>query len=183
VYITLGTIFNRTQGVLDRLVAGAGQVDAEVVVTIGEDGTPPAHVPDNVVVERYLPQMDLYEHLAAVVCHGGFGTVFGAIGHGLPVACAPISADQVVNAALVDAAGAGCNLATMPGASGMFPVLQPGEPDPDVVASAIERLLHDDHLRAGAGVLAAEMAAAAPPAEAADLVERLVATGEPVPRP
>ena len=180
VYVTLGTIFNRTHGVFDRLVEGAGRVDADVLVTIGEDGTVPARLPDNVVVERYVPQVDLYEHLAAVVCHGGFGTVFGAIGHGLPVACAPISADQVVNAALVDGAGAGCNLATSPAVGGMFPVLQPGEPDPADVASAIERLLHEETLRAGACDLRAGMESAPPPDAAAALVERLVTTGEPV---
>ena len=114
------------------------------------------------------------------MCHGGFGTVFGAIGHGLPVACAPISADQVVNAALVDGAGAGCNLATSPAVGGMFPVLQPGEPDPADVASAIERLLHEETLRAGACDLRAGMESAPPPDAAAALVERLVTTGEPV---
>lgn len=100
VYVTLGTIFNRTQGVLERLVEGAGRLDADVLVTTGEDGTAPTRVPDKLVVERYVPQGDLYTHLAAVVCHGGFGTVFGSIGH--EKACAPISADQVVNAALVE---------------------------------------------------------------------------------
>jgi UDP:flavonoid glycosyltransferase YjiC (YdhE family) len=182
VYVTLGTIYNRRSDLLERLVEGAGRVDADVLVTVGTDGTIPDRVPANVVVERYVPQAELYPHLSGVVCHGGFGTVFGAIAHGVPVACVPMGADQNVNATFVAAAGAGCNLATHLPEGGMFPMLGPDEPTPGAVAEAIERLLSDDGLRQAAGRLADEMAAAAPPEAAADLVERLVATGEPVVR-
>jgi UDP:flavonoid glycosyltransferase YjiC (YdhE family) len=183
VYVTLGTIYNQRDDLLARLIDGAGRVDADVLVTVGMDGTVPDRVPANVVVERYVPQADLYGHLSAVVCHGGFGTVFGAIRHGLPVACAPMGADQTVNATFVTAAGAGCNLATTMREGGLFPVLGPDEPSPSAVAQAIERLLSDEGLRQQAQVLADEMAAAAPPPVAAALVERVVETGEPLRRP
>jgi UDP:flavonoid glycosyltransferase YjiC (YdhE family) len=179
VYVTLGTIFNRTQDVLESLVAGAGRVDADVLVTIGEDGAPPRSIPANVTVEHYVPQADLYPSLSAVMCHAGFGTVFGALSHGLPVGCAPIAADQTVNAALVAGASAGCNLASHTPAGAMFPALQPGEPTPDEVAIALERLLHEPALREGAQALAAELATGAAPPEAAELVERVVETGQP----
>jgi UDP:flavonoid glycosyltransferase YjiC (YdhE family) len=180
VYITLGTVFNRSAEVLQQLVDGAGRVDADCLVTIGQNGTPPARIPPNVTVERYVPQSELYEHLAAVVCHGGFGTTFGAIAHHLPVACAPISADQTLNAALIDSIGAGCNLATTAPEGGLFPVLQEGEPSAATVAAAIERLLHEEALRARARALAEEMDSGASPEDAAALIEQLVATGRPV---
>lgn len=182
VYLTLGTIFNRTDAVMTRLIEGAGGVDADVLVTIGENGRIPEAVPTNVTVERYVPQADLYAHLSAVVCHGGFGTVFGSIAHGLPVTCAPIAADQSVNAAIIDIAGAGCNLATTVPENGLFPVLQDGEPDPAAVTAAIERMLGDDVLRERAGEIAEEMRSAPGEAEAADLIEQVVSTGTPVHR-
>jgi UDP:flavonoid glycosyltransferase YjiC (YdhE family) len=182
VYLTLGTIFNRAPEVLQRLLDGAGQVDVDALLTIGDNGTVPGRVPSNVRVERYVPQADLYEHLAGVVCHGGFGTTFGAIGHGLPVAIVPISADQTINAVFIDGAGAGCNLATTTPEGQLFPAIGPGEPSPEAVAAGIQRLLEDEALRTQAGVLAEEMAAGASPADAAGLIEQLVETGEPVER-
>ena len=182
VYVTLGTVFNRAEGVLAALVEGAARVDADVLVTVGEDGFIPAELPVNVRAERYVPQADLYPHLDAVVCHGGFGTVFGALSHGIPVACAPIAADQTVNAALVDGASAGCNLAAYAREGALFPELRPGEPHPADVAEAVERLLQDPALRAGAAAIAEELSQGAPPEDAADLVERLVSSQAPISR-
>lgn len=61
VYATLGTIFNKTSGDLfERLVAGLGELDADVVVTIGRDldpatfGPQPAHVR----IKRFVPQAE-----------------------------------------------------------------------------------------------------------------------------
>ncbi len=182
VYVTLGTVFNERPEVLHALVAGASQADADVLVTVGHGGPDLGDLPSNVHVEEYVPQAALYESLAAVVCHGGFGTVFGALGHGVPVVCAPMSADQPFNASAVAGVGAGISLATQFGAGALFPALQAGEPRVGDVASAVGRALDDPELRAGAARVAAEMAAQRSPAEAADLVEQLVATGEPVTR-
>jgi UDP:flavonoid glycosyltransferase YjiC (YdhE family) len=93
-----------------------------------------------------------------------------------------MSADQPFNASAVAGVGAGISLATQFGAGALFPALQAGEPRVDDVASAVGRALDDPELRVGAARLAAEMAAQRSPAEAADLVEQLVATGEPVTR-
>lgn len=180
VYLTLGTIFNRSEAIMARLIEGAGRVDADVLVTIGENGQVPESIPGNVTVERYVPQTRLYPSLSAVVCHGGFGTAFGSLAHGLPVGCAPIAADQSVNAALIAQAGAGCNLATTVPEGALFPVLQDGEPEPASVAAIIERLLSDQTLSSRAADLASEMRAGLTEADAADLVEEVVAGGAPL---
>lgn len=181
VYVTMGTVFNRTPGVLDRLASGAAAVpDVDVLVTVGHDGTAPLALPANVTVAPYVPQRELYDRLSAVVCHGGFGTTFGALGRGVPVACAPIAADQPMNAALVAAAGAGVNLASAR-SDGQFPILGMDGPDPEQVSVAVEQLLGDPSFARHAQELASEMAAGARPAEAAVLVERVVAGGAPVP--
>jgi UDP:flavonoid glycosyltransferase YjiC (YdhE family) len=180
VYLTLGTIFNRVGPVMARLIEGAGQIDADVLVTVGEDGSMPDSIPSNVIVERYVPQTSLYPHLSAVVCHGGFGTVFGSVAHGLPVGCAPIAADQPLNAALIAQSGAGCNLATTVPEGALFPVLQDGEPDSVAVASTIQKLLDDEGLQRCAVELSEEMGAGRSEAEAADLIEQVVMSGAPV---
>lgn len=187
VYVTMGTVFNRHEGVLERLVAGAASADSEVdvVVTVGHNGPALRDVPANVTVHPYLPQSELYGELAAVVCHGGFGTTFGAIACGVPVACAPVGADQPMNAALVATAGAGWNLAAAgdtASASPVFPSLGRAAPDPERVADAVRALLDGGAFRRNAAALAEEIATGAGPDDAAGLVEQVATTGSAVER-
>jgi UDP:flavonoid glycosyltransferase YjiC (YdhE family) len=44
---------------------------------------------------------------AAVVCHGGSGTVLGTLSAGVPLIVVPLFADQADNARRVEAVGAG----------------------------------------------------------------------------
>ena len=59
------------------------------------------------MVRQFIPQHEVLPWCQAVVCHGGSGTVLGALAHGLPVLVAPQGADQWSNAQLVAGAGAG----------------------------------------------------------------------------
>ena len=64
-------------------------------------------VPTNVVVERFVPQAEVLPRSAAVVCHGGSGTVLASLAHGVPLLCLPRGADQFANAANLERVGAG----------------------------------------------------------------------------
>lgn len=97
VHLTLGTIFNTESGDLfSRVLAGVRELPVEVVVTVGR-GVDPAELgpqPNNVHVERYVAQASLLPHCAAVVSHGGSGSVTATLEHGLPLVCIPMGADQ-----------------------------------------------------------------------------------------
>lgn len=100
VYATLGTAYNRTPGVLAAILDGLAGEPITLIVTTG-GGQDPADFgarPANVRVERYVPQSLLFPRCDLVVCHGGFGTVMTALGHGLPLVVIPIAADQPDNA-------------------------------------------------------------------------------------
>ena len=85
---------------------------ANVVVTCGHGvdpeslGPQPAHV----LVARFVPQALLMPHVGVVVCHGGAGTLIGALAAGVPVVSLPRGADQFGNAAQVARQGAGLSL-------------------------------------------------------------------------
>ena len=101
VYATLGTVFNKTSGDLfERLVAGLGRLDAEVLVTVGRDLDPEdlGPVPAHVQVERFVPQDDALAEADLVVSHGGSGSLISALAHGLPSVLLPMGADQPHNA-------------------------------------------------------------------------------------
>jgi len=71
--------------------------------TIGE-------TPENVLVCRRVPQLELMPRVQAVVCHGGHNTVCEALYHGVPLVIAPIRDDQPIVAQQVVDADAGVRL-------------------------------------------------------------------------
>lgn len=101
VYATLGTIFNKTSGdLLERLVAGLAELDADVVLTVGREIDPAdvGPVPQHVRVERFVPQDEVLGRADLVVSHGGSGSLVAALAHGLPSVLLPLGADQPHNA-------------------------------------------------------------------------------------
>ena len=89
------------------VLAGLGQLDADVLFTIGRlDRAALGPVPANVHVESFLPQQ-VAMACDAVVCHGGAGTTMAALTRGLPMVVVPLFADQMHNAARIAARAPG----------------------------------------------------------------------------
>jgi len=109
VYLTLGTVFNRTPGVLASAVEAIRDLPVNLVVTTGP-GFDPAQLgaqPGNVVVGQFFPQTPVLERSDLLVSQCGAGGLFGALTHGLPQVSLPIAADQFLNAEAVERVGAG----------------------------------------------------------------------------
>ena len=83
-----------------------------VLVTLGRDRDPAelGPVPPNVHVARWVPQADVMHHAAAIVCHGGSGTVTAAMAAGMPAVVVPMIADQYENAGRITELGAGVTI-------------------------------------------------------------------------
>ncbi|WP_132114585.1 glycosyltransferase [Actinocrispum wychmicini] len=108
IYFTLGTIFNTESGDLfARGLAGLRELPVDLVVTVGdmidpaEFGPQPAHVR----VERFIPQDEVLPTCSMVVSHGGSGSLYGALLHGLPSVLVPMGADQLLNGPRAEAVG------------------------------------------------------------------------------
>ena len=69
----------------------------------------------NVHVARWVPQADVMPHAAAIVCHGGSGTVRTALCSGVPAVVVPLFADQPYNGRRVEQLGAGIALDAVAG--------------------------------------------------------------------
>jgi UDP:flavonoid glycosyltransferase YjiC (YdhE family) len=148
VYVTFGTVWNRELDAFRVVLAALSAHAVDVVVTLGLDGDPAAlgAQPDNVHIHRFIPQAELLPRCDAVIAHGGAGTMLGALAHGLPLLLLPQGADQHYNAERVTAAGAGLSVA-------------PAQATTATIARAVDTLLGDTRLRAGALRVAAEIAA------------------------
>ena len=163
VYVTLGTVFNLESGDLfERVVAGVGALPVDVVVTVGRQIDPAelGPLPPRVRAERYVPQAALLPRCDLVVCHGGSGSVIGALAHGLPLVVIPMGADQPMNAARCEALGVGRVLDTL-------------ESTPQDVGAAVSAVLDDPAFRTAAERIRDEIAALPGPAHAVTLLEGL----------
>ena len=165
VYLTLGTVVSKP-GLLRAVVDAVAALEIRLLVTVGPYGDPaslgpqPAHV----LVERYVSQTEVLPLCAAVVSHGGSGTVFGAAGLGLPQVCLPQAADQFRNTAGMVAVGAGIGL-------------HPDQADGPSVAEAVRSVLHDPRFRDAASQLSEEIAAMPGPDQVVTRLEELVSRG------
>lgn len=151
IYATLGTAFNEPD-VMRVLLAGLGGGEWDVLATVGAD-TDPAVVgpqPAGVRVARYVPQSHVLPACDLVVCHGGSGTMLGALAHGLPLLLVPQGADHFDN-------GERCLQA------GVALQLLPHELTAQAVREHARTLLTDDNYARSAQRIAGEIAAMPPP--------------------
>ena len=147
VYVTFGTVLEEPD-VLRLLLHALGDLDCNVLMTVGRRGDPAslAPWPANTTVERFVPQADVLPHCSVVVSHGGSGTTYSALAHGLPLLMLPHAADQFDNAAAARAAG-------------VAEVMMPYEIEAAAVRAAVEALLAEPAYAARASEIAAEIAA------------------------
>lgn len=172
VLVTQGTLAKVYDDLIAPTVAALAEDDVLVVVTTGREGADiGVHpLPANVRVAGFLPYNELLPKLAVMVTNGGYGAVQQALSHGVPLVLGSISDDKPETNARVDWCGAGIDLHTQ-------------RPSQDEVGAAVRKVLSDSAYRDGARRIADEFARYPGPVLATDLLERLVATRQPVPRP
>ena len=67
----------------------------------------PAHLPDNIFAEKYLPGLEASKIASLVVCSGGTATTYQALSCGTPVLGIPSNADQYLSMEAIVKQGAG----------------------------------------------------------------------------
>lgn len=112
VLVTLGTAnVDAGERFLKEAVAALEELRETVQGVVADPGGllgGPARLPGSgLLIREFVPQLDLLEHLDAVVCHAGHNTVCESLWHGVPLVLAPIRDDQPIVAEQVVAAGAG----------------------------------------------------------------------------
>ena len=112
VYVTMGTYFNHAVDVFKAIVDGLREEPLNVIVTVGNNGDTAllGPQPDNVRVERYIPQSQLLPYCDLFVSHAGSGALLGALNAGVPMLAIPQGADQFTNAERIVDAGLGLRL-------------------------------------------------------------------------
>ena len=172
VYATLGTVFDAYpagRATFAAILVALREEPCTLIVTVGRDVDPAEYGPQpaNVRIERHILQDQLLPHCDLVVSQGGFGTVTGALGAGLPLVVIPIGADQPLNAVCCAALGVGVTV-------------DPEDRTPDAIRAAVRTVLAHPTYRANAMRVRDEMAALPGPEQAVALLEHLAAEKQPL---
>ena len=166
VYASLGTVFNKTSGILEAIIAALGDEPVNVVVAIGRDQDPVRFGPQppHVHLEPSVAQTLLLPHCDLFITHGGFNSVKEALSVGVPMVVVPITADQPYSAGRCAALG-------------VARVIDADHRTPEAIGEATRQVLVDPSYRAKARQVQGEMLALPGLEHAVELLESLAAKG------
>jgi UDP:flavonoid glycosyltransferase YjiC (YdhE family) len=153
------TVMAGQQALIERVCDAVVGLDVDAVLTLGRAVDREAlRVPDGVDAVAYADHDRLMPTCAAVVSHGGLGTVLRALAHGVPQLLLPLGRDQAFNAGRVEQLEAGIRLAT--------------DAPPERIRIGLDELLADPRFRAAAALAARRVAADEPDRTAGQALER-----------
>ncbi|SDW70306.1 UDP:flavonoid glycosyltransferase YjiC, YdhE family [Amycolatopsis xylanica] len=159
VAVTMGLTWGNLYGPVEQIVSAAAEVDADFVLALGErDVSHLGALPPNVRAEGWVSMSELIPRCAALIHHGGGGTAFAALAHGVPQLIYPGGISHFEGADAIAGRGA-----ALIGAEEDF--------DPALVG----RVLEDPAVRAAATEVSAEMAQMPSPLQVARRLTSLVA--------
>ncbi|MBI1353701.1 MAG: glycosyltransferase [Acidobacteria bacterium] len=121
----------------------------------------PSHLPADVQRFRYVPLGRLLPRAAALVHHGGVGTMAQALAAGCPQLITPMNFDQPDNAARVEALGVGLRL-------------RPKDYSAARAAAKLEDLLHSAHIAEKSRKIAARFQSENPVERSCERIESLL---------
>jgi UDP:flavonoid glycosyltransferase YjiC (YdhE family) len=119
------------------------------------------------VGSEFLPQPSILPQIDVVITHGGNNTVTECFHNGKPMIVLPLFWDQVDNAQRVDELGFGVRLPAY-------------DFQDEQLTGSIDRLIADEELGARLSRMSARIKANPGTIKAADLIERVAVTGDPV---
>jgi MGT family glycosyltransferase len=166
IYLSLGSLGSADVPLMENLVESLAKTPHRYVVSKGPQHDAYELAP-NMWGEEFLPQVSVLPHVDLVITHGGNNTVTECMHFGKPMVLLPIFWDQHDNAQRVDETGFGARLPTYSFTD-------------DEIAGAIDRLLGDEDLRLRLGAASTRLQEDPGNVRAADLIERLADTGEPM---
>jgi MGT family glycosyltransferase len=158
VYFSLGSLGSADVALMRRVIGCLAETSCRYIVSAG-----PLHseieLPPNMCGAEFLPQTSIIPQVDLVITHGGNNTTTECLHFGKPMIVLPLFWDQYDNAQRMHELGLGIRLDTYGFAE-------------REMQSALNRLLHDDTLRARLEHASAQIRSRHGLRKAADLIER-----------
>ena len=170
VYASMGTILNGQVDVFRTIVAAvAANKNLQLVLSIGDQIDPKriGPVPNNAIVVKRAPQLELLKRATVCITHAGLNTVLESLAQGVPQLAIPITYDQPGVAARIAHKKTGV-------------VTSLDKSTADHLASLLNKVLTDPTYRENARKLQKAIAEANGLSVAADLIEESLGVKEKV---
>jgi zeaxanthin glucosyltransferase len=169
IYASMGTIQNRLLEVFQIIASACEGLDAQLVIDLGGGATPESlpKLPGNPLVVGYAPQLELLQKATLTITHAGMNTTLESLINGVPMVAIPVTNDQPGVAARIAYTGVG----------EVVPLKELSVPK---LRSAIVKVLTQKCYKQRAIEMQEAIARSGGVKQAADIIEQVVLTGEPV---
>jgi MGT family glycosyltransferase len=169
IYASMGTLQNRLMEIFRCIAQACDRLDAQLVISLGGASSPESlsGLPGSPLVVEYAPQLELLKKATLTITHAGMNTTLESLSNGVPMVAIPIANDQP---------GVGARL-VWTGAGEVVPLARLSVPK---LRAAIQRVLTEDSYKNNATRLQAAIRRAGGVSRAADILEQVISTGEPV---
>lgn len=169
IYASMGTIQNRLLEVFQTIAAACEELDAQLILSLGGSTTPESlpNLTGNPIVVGYAPQLELLQKATLTITHAGMNTTLESLSNGVPMVAIPIANDQPGVAARIAYTGAG-------------EVVSLKQLSVPKLHSAIKKVLTEPSYKNKAVELEKAIQRSGGVKKAADIIEKVVATGKPV---
>jgi zeaxanthin glucosyltransferase len=97
IYASMGTILNGRVDVFRTIVAGlAKHKDLQLALSVGDQVDPEqiGPVPNNAIIVKRAPQLELLKQTSVCITHAGLNTVLESLTQGIPQVAIPVTFDQ-----------------------------------------------------------------------------------------
>ena len=97
IYASMGTILNGRVDVFRTIVAGlAKHKDLQLALSVGDQVDPEqiGPVPNNAIIVKRAPQLELLKQTSVCITHAGLNTVLESLTQGVPQVAIPVTFDQ-----------------------------------------------------------------------------------------
>ena len=169
IYVSLGTLQNQCLRIFGAIAEACADLDAQLVISLGGGASSESlpDLPGNPIVVGYAPQLELLPKATLTITHAGMNTVLESLSNGVPMVAIPITNDQPGVAARIAWTGTG-------------EVVPLKKVSVENLRKAIQKVLREDSYKKNASRLQESIKQAGGVSKAADIIERVVATGKPV---
>lgn len=169
IYASLGTIQNKRIEVFYNIAAACAPLPVQLVIAHGGALSPPNanKLQGKPLIVSYAPQLDVIQRASLVITHGGLNTTLDALSHGVPMVVIPFVHEQPAIARRVEWTGTG-------------EIVWSKQLSVVSLKAAIERVLGNPEYKAAALRLKASCDQAGGAIKAAEIIERVASTGQPV---
>ncbi|MEM8642063.1 MAG: nucleotide disphospho-sugar-binding domain-containing protein [Cyanobacteria bacterium P01_G01_bin.54] len=169
VYASMGTLQNRLLWVFEVIAAACADLEVQLVLSLGGATSPETlpPLPGQPLVVAYAPQLELLQQTTLAIIHAGMNTTMECLMQGVPMVAIPVTNDQPGVAARIVWSGVGERVPLH-------------RLNPPKLRRAVQTVLTDPVYKENALRLQAACHASGGVKRAADIVERAIATRQPV---